>query len=409
MALAHIIGDPGPAEQLAQQLRDHGYEIEIFPPGTQSCSAADLEIILEQCSSEIVLSKAVAIAQDQNACLLVSSGVLPEALSGNQEDISDAESATEIPPDLPLGIQEEDPVQIADPTLGAPHQFGSQTPVNPQLAQDESTHEVLATFSNEETATQQVLDSTAATINFASNSVDHSLTNVPPISVFEELAQADEIGSCVRPSLTERDEVIEPLQESSPEDASDWPIWQIVVEEAAPSESFVAPLPLIQNAGNNTTVLRNARQLIRWTSDYLRMVADDRRFVRIAMATAAIAIAGLLFAATFHRFSPLPPRLTRGSDLALQPAPFQKVHADASSANRASDQSPVPTQAPAPPVQARSAKVLRASGQFTSDGAGLIAKDVVIRYGSRSASRHIFSDPIHPGVKYYSDLSPTTR
>ena len=409
MALVHIIGDPRPAEQLAQQLRDHGYEIEIFPPGTQSSSAADLEIILELCSSEIVLSKAVAIVQDQNACLLVSSGVLPEVLGGNQEDISDAASPTAIPPDLSVGIQEEDTVQIAGPPPCAQHQFGSQTPANPQVALNESTHEVLATFSNGETATQPVLDVVAATINLASGSVDHTPTDLPPISVFEELAQADEIGFCVPPSLTERDEVTKPLQESSPEDASDWPIWQTVVEEAALSESFVAPLPLKQNTGNNTTVLRNARQLIRWTSDYLRMVVDDRRFVRIAMATAAIAIVGLLFAATFHRFSPLPPRLTRGSDLASQPVPFQKVHADASSANRASDQPPVPTQAPALPVQARSAKVLRASGQLTSDDAGLIAKDIVIRYGGRSVSRHIFSEPIHSGVKYYSDLSPTTR
>ena len=368
MALVHIIGDPRPAEQLAQQLRDRGYEIEIFPPGTQSSSKADLEITVEQCSAELVISKAVAVAQDENACLLVSSGIIAPVITPDEQHLttvdnsavhSDRIPAHEIPADTPLASVFEELARADDILLSAPHSVRSRDEVT-ALLQPQPTQEVRSDLLPARDATR---------------------TQIAP----------------------------QPISHLSSSDISDWPIWQIVQPEAMASESVVNPPLLKQSTGNHSALMHNGRQLIRWTSEFLKITIADRHALRVGTATAAIVAIGLLFVATFHRFSPLPARLTRASSLASQPVPFQKASI-ANSAHPRLGELLVSTQVPAPQVQTRSVNVLRASHELTqtaSDDAGFIAKDIVIRYGSRSASRHIFSEPIQPGVKYYSDLTPT--
>jgi len=360
MALVRIFGDSHAAEQLAQQLREHGYEAEILSAGSQSSSAADLEITVEQCSTEIAVSKAVSIARDENVRLLISSGLTDP-----------------IAPDEPL-------VSAVEKSMEAP-----------------------------------------------SKPVD-----APFASIFEELAQADEVGFST-PQSPGNPEQMEPLEsagtqksqsgllagsdatiplpltacQSTSHEASDWPIWQIVEQETIQSNS-VDPMPFKQSIADYSTILRNARQLIRRTGDSLGIVGDDRRFTRAIMATAAIILLGLFFTATFHHFHPLPARLLSGSSLAAQAVPFQKTQATPAFANVHSAPDGPSNQLPAPQVQIHSTNALRTSAQLTraaSGDAGLIAKNTVIRYGAKSEINHVFGEPRQSGVKYYSDLSPATR
>jgi hypothetical protein len=365
MSLVRITGEQQAAVELARQLRARKFDTEIVSAGTPSSSAADLEIALEESSVEDVLGKAMAIvSEDPDACVFLSPDIAVPAV---RSDASNS-ARTEAP--------FENRVE------------GAAAPA-PQSGSDLGCVEELPP-----TSFDQELEARSATY------------------IFEALLEDDPRQPHIAQQEGTSSGEPQPISQSISDTVSDWPIWQLASEQGS-SDVFLESTVPRQNAKRGT-LLGSVRRLKDRAGDAIKTQVNDRRFLGIATATAALAVIGLLFAVTFHRFSPLPERLLKGSTLASQPAPFREMRATAASRDAAR---PVPkppfsasAQALTPQAHPHSAAVLKTSARLVgavSDEAGVIAKDTVIRYDARSETRHIFGEPRQSGVKYYSDLSPT--
>ncbi|MBV8052402.1 MAG: hypothetical protein JOZ80_14515 [Acidobacteriaceae bacterium] len=395
MSLVRIIGEQQAAEGLAQQLRARDFETEIIAAGTPSSSAAHLEIALEECSLEEVLDKAMAIlAQERDACLVVAPDIILPAARTKEENRSATAADIEVPPNVKVAEGDSDLASVGglvppcseqepgDIHVTSIFDLFDNAEVGPPLPQQENKHAVEHC---------QLQDATL--LNQAPTQTDSdSLTQR------QNDRQATSVDSQV-------------ARESIADTGSDWPIWQLANEQA-PSSNVSLQTQIPERNATYKALFSSARQFMNRASNAINF--NDRRFVRIATVTAALAAVALLFTSTFHRFSPLPAHLLNGSSLSSQPVPFHNVEAGTTAADGSSP-APHPSlsasaKVQAPQVSANSAKVPKtssAAARVTSEDAGLIAKNTVVRYGVRSETRHIFGEPRQAGVKYYSDLSPT--
>ena len=79
MPLARIITTSADDSlELSMQLRSRGYRVETVPPGQVPNAPADLEVCLEECAPEEVLTKAAVVRESEDLWVFVAPGALDE-------------------------------------------------------------------------------------------------------------------------------------------------------------------------------------------------------------------------------------------------------------------------------------------------------------------------------------------
>ncbi len=411
MSLVRIVGGSEQAQsEIARQLRAHGLEVESTP-----CDAnrpdADWEITLEECSALEALTKAFAFAEENSdISVLVSPGVIL--------CYSEASNCAVSPE-----------VQTREQIVR--HEFAIEASESPASRADESVYKPLCeSQSGGKEASNQTTDAVKPLDEMwpiAPAVTDQATLPIEPEPALRtDPAEESAAAFFGEPSESRHNEEkasdaqVLPWEDSPVafqslnEKVSDWPIWQ-----ATDNEPALPAGPQLKNSGQQLTwawilSLGSITLRILKTANTAEDLLTRPWCVKVAGATTAIAVLALLFATTAHRFSPLSAKILRGSALASQPVPFQKLknfnaatgtasHAARASTAALSASSATSAQA----SQAIHAQLLKASRKLARDdsaGRDFVAKDVVIRYGSGPARRRSNRETPEPGVKYYTDL-----
>jgi hypothetical protein len=348
MPVVHIVGSiPEGICDLPQQLRDRGFDVETIPD-TANCQPGTLEITLQECSTEEALSRALALAQDNDIAILVSPGVISPA------PVFDS-------------AEEQIPSAIADAAVSA----REATAPAPVEAIEPPTHP-------QETEPVYL----ACDTHFE-----------PPLEVATEPVAPAEAAL--------------PLKA---EDDSDWPIWQVAAEdEQAPLSALETPQPESPIWTEHVAALHSLGKRFLAAAQLNRILSDDALFTRMAACSAAVAILVLMLGLTVHRFSPLPARILHGSREAAQPAPFQRPAVVGNPITASEVVSAGAAEPPGPSVTRASAYsgARRSSGSrhtIASGDADFIAKDTVVRFNRPRSETLPQTARKQSGVKYYTDL-----
>jgi hypothetical protein len=231
-----------------------------------------------------------------------------------------------------------------------------------------------------------------------------------------------------------------PTEHTAP---SDWPIWQpladptpVRVVESAVSDDKV-PAAVVQQAESSDTApspLRSESQIPQrlrlqaYRAALKRFSIDDTLFWKTATLAATVAVAAMLVAVSFHRFSPIPAALDdpaqQSSGEVQQPSTVVNNHPEKSShavVKTVAAESLVESKPPALVEGARSRTPDARAAQKVNLAASkqqivskpqpslrendVIAEDTVVRFGASPVS--LPSAPTHkkPQVKRYSDMN----
>ena len=80
MPLARIITDSvDESLELTMQLRSRGFQVETVAPGEVPTTPADLEVRLEECDSEDMLTRTAQGSEADDLCVFVAPGALDES------------------------------------------------------------------------------------------------------------------------------------------------------------------------------------------------------------------------------------------------------------------------------------------------------------------------------------------
>lgn len=422
MPLVRIVANAGQnTDDLARDLRDRGFEVEIASTQAAS-SAADFEIHFEECSADEVMGRLLSLAEKEDLTICLSPGTIPAAEdatvaivdNSNQRVGSEQRSVSE----PPLTATTEPSPSLQSPTAEPVPEVVEQN-VFQAAPENDSEQRTLAEALSEPVYQEGVIVSQPEPV------IQRETNEV----WFQEAepsrqSQSDFQSESQPPALRDADELEfqeVAAMESSNEGLSDWPIWQSGEEElpvaAMPSSnanrSFAIQLAKLRATG--TELWAGTRTWLSRTAS-AGIFRNDKVFNRVATAISATAILLLLYGATAHRFHPLSSTILRGSQPA-QAAPFQKKDALPSNpaTNAAEPGGTTPATASDVALSETAASpikplALRAKmpTQSSADGDGdYVAKDTVVRYTTRRRKRVPASEVRDPGIKYYTDLKNT--
>src|SRR5437867_556507 len=222
---------------------------------------------------------------------------------------------------------------------------------------------------------------------------------------------------------------------------SDWPIWQPLADPAAPvqvvqsamSEAEVPPQMMVQQAElpstvpaypRNRTSIPHRVNLQAYRAALKRFSMDDTLFWKTATLAATVAVAAMLVAVSFHRFSPIPATLENSAAQAGEvqaptavvkskhpaisgPAAVKMVAAESLVEAKPPvlvEASRVPNGSAAHKVGlAASKQKSEAKPQRSSYESDVIAQETVVRYGATRASLPCPSAQEKSQVKRHSD------
>src|ERR1700746_4087192 len=81
MPLARIITDSvDESLELTMQLRSRGFQVETVAPGDVPSTPADLEVRLEECNSEDVLTRTAQVSEADDLWVFVAPGALDDSV-----------------------------------------------------------------------------------------------------------------------------------------------------------------------------------------------------------------------------------------------------------------------------------------------------------------------------------------
>lgn len=428
MPLARIVTEfPDEAVELAMRLRSRGFQVETVSPKTTSKAAADLEVRLEECAVEDMLTQATEIAAGEEVCVFVAPGALEE--SARFEGTFSASFAFAGPVKREFAPVEEDedesfPQDEPLPEMEEPNISLASAPV--ELA--DSVDSVLPDETGEHNA------AIAANAEIAET--------VPQITISEVTAPAATAQPVIPESL------------GAPKNPRPKPTMGETTQQAA-AEAFISAPPPQGRYGRETSALietaRSSESAPQATSagtvigerssnpvltmpQFARTrpvvgrsrsrAEADRAFWRIAVVSAALATLVVLVGTVWHRARPTPANLEHSAGqqlpfhepakkaavLPIPPknAPIQS-QAAAGTRNQSNASAPAPTAAPegtrAASIVVPSSAVQRLSAhvapaphkQAHSGDGGIIAEDTVIFY-DRKPSASSGSHP-QPAVK----------
>jgi hypothetical protein len=126
MPLARIITDSvDESLELTMQLRSRGFQVETVAPGNVPNTPADLEVRLEECDSEDVLTRTAQVSEADDLWVFVAPGALDERvrpmrtiplysapLRGSDAKPVPLRRANAAPAVLPFAVPEDDPILL---------------------------------------------------------------------------------------------------------------------------------------------------------------------------------------------------------------------------------------------------------------------------------------------------------
>jgi hypothetical protein len=475
MALARIITRLSSGfEATEKDLRARGFQVEKRFPGEAGVEPADLEITIEECTAEQALTRAMDGGGD--ASVFVAPGALPgtaqpltsipftpssdPVISALQPEIgrtfvmgnpATSESAAELQPAEMIAPQ---PIWGTDTTIGdlaqnvgthedvlaMDNQESVQPDVQPEMISSETEphHESLEAepveqFTDFESADQDVETEPVQEPVFAASDATSSLEIEPVIPVLSE--QAD-----IAVASAELHSDGDAAGGSVPTAPSDWPIWQpltdpapVQVAQSAMSEVEPTPQVMVQPAELPSTALTYPRSPISYRANLQayraalkRFSMDDTLFWKTATLAATVAVAAMLVAVSFHRFSPIPATLENSAAQGAEvQAPAAVVRGKHPAISGSAAVKPVAAESlvqAKPPVLVEASRVpnanaaqkvglaaskqkIEAKPQLSSYQGDVIAQDTVVRYGATRASLPSPSAPKKSQVKRYSDTN----
>jgi hypothetical protein len=392
MPLVRIIGELVNVPDLMHHLRESGFDVATTADGA-SPGAAELEITIEECSAEEALRRVLSLAEGKDLSILVSPGTVAPV------PVADAAA---VPAELPLqqsSTPQEEPFE-------QPAKVSPSTAAVPELP-GESVAELFRW--------QGLIQPTLSEPNLQADSEE--CTAVPESN--PNLPAESAPSSDGMPGGIDQEPVV--AFQSSGENASDWPFWELAREVAQPEKNL---FPEVSTYGSSTIQVRTAvahfaalriwRKKIFTSPAFTTVLQNERLFGRVALAAAGTAIILLLYGAMAHRFPPLPSRILHNSSKAQLAAPFQKPRMiRASTAEAVVPPTPAvwTTPTPASPglVKAPAIRKQFVGRHHSSSEADYVAKNTVVRYRQSAASTQPRNDSRDQGIKYYTDLKPGTR
>ncbi len=159
-------------------------------------------------------------------------------------------------------------------------------------------------------------------------------------------------------------------------------VWNVRIETARPVRK--AKTPSYVEAG---------RRLLAWCAQLSRNERALQKTATLVAMGAVTAVSVLVLGSTIHRLDPVPPSVSESAMIPETTAASPEVSV------------PAPTQpkiSPVPKVIARKTKAKSSRARNPEDD--IVAKDFVIHFGRKPASRTQAKAKKTSGVKYYSDL-----
>ena len=325
------------ADELANDLRGRGFEIEIVSPELVPAHPVDLEVNLEECATEDALDGAENAPQPQDVCVFIAPGALVETAR----------------PTVAVPLFSE---PVVAPTHREPHLPAEEVTI---MTESEPLGEPAA-------VSDAVQFTTASTIELpAGEQIEPEPDEAPSVFVLE--------GETVK----------QPSFET------------LAAAAAAPAGEELA---------------RKLR---------IRIKHSDKVFWRVAMATAILAVSGLLTLSA-HREPPLPSALEAAPLPAQQAPPFARRRTQDTSPSTsqvpATTAIKVPEPKPSPTSQAAQAQpvahatrrsvAFRPKRSRPNPESDFVAADTVVRY-TRPATAAASPARKKPGIKRYTDLKKT--
>jgi hypothetical protein len=322
------------ADELADDLRGRGFEIEIVSPDDIPSHSVDLEVCVEECATEEALTSAESVSQPQDVCVFIAPGAIVESVR-------------------PMVVVPLFSEPVAGPAIPE------------QTALSETTE------------------------------ADHDEPRLSTLVVSYEVAEV------AQPRHVELAAANHEVQTEFCEDPP-----AIVSEGEAVVRPEVETVPLIRLAGGK----KRPRRL------RIRITRPDKVFWRVAIATAILAVGGLLTLSA-HR-QPLLSSEQQPAPVVPQTIPLVKARVQATTqpVSDAAARPPVIAVTEPKPTVARQGVVGRPPAEATKRTAAvrprrhssrnpeseLIAADTVIRFGKQPSVPQM--QPKKSAIKRYTDL-----
>ena len=361
------------AQELAADLRSRGFVVETVSPESIPSHPVDLEIRVEECSSEQALRNAEKLSATEDIHVFIAPGALIESLRPMKV--------------VPLAVA---PEVMADSE--------EETPVEADLA---STPLAPTFMAEAEDVVEEAMPVEAVQL---SSSADFPV-NTPQLNVEEVITEPfspqEPVETTPQVHALEAEEVYPP---------SDWPIWHPLADDEEPEEELAGVVVEGEHAAMAVSPSRRASG-----------ERNDLFFWRVATVAGVVAVSALLLGVSAHRFSPIPRGLETSTDQTL-PFANGKGEKPLATAEQMVATAPVPTPTPefkrvvatvpvvdrpspaehlnphAQPAKRRS--VQRAATRHEDD---YVAEDTVTRFAKKPAQPRLEAQK-KSGIKHYSDL-----
>ena len=349
------------AEDLAADLRNRGYVVEIVSPDYIPFHSVDLEVRLEESPTEIALRSAEELSKTEDIHVFIAPGAIVESLrpivsvplevASLQDELPTAAGLQEFAEPIEIGAESRDHAFAAEEIaanelIAQPLPELEATVVQPQLYTQETPDvfsqpaevEALEVFAQEEQVTADVPRGEAAFLQeeitatndelpvlSSETAVDESAyafqsqETPSPVSqpeveeIFtQEEPLATEISSSDNPPLGEEIFAQEDQQPLAAMEASvNQPAYALESHEAFPPSDWPIWQPLAEEhepelATLSADVGALAGSPRRSVGTFTRKHNNDRLFWRLAIVASVVAVSTMLLGVSAHRFSPIP-------------------------------------------------------------------------------------------------------
>jgi len=326
MPLARIITEHVEESlELAIQLRSRGFEVETVSPAQIPETPADLEIRLDTCSADEILSQVMSASADEDRNVFVAPGALNDSFSAPQIRLA--------PPTFKRFLPET-PVQPAEVTEPAfVESIHDPEPVSSSIpAEQEPAEPVIGRFNFEEVAIQEIAIQEVTIQEVAIKEVatkDVAIEEGTP----ESVPSAAKSPSAELPSEIATYSELEELPAES-----GTRLTVVEAHDETPAEMSAPPTePLITPLGRVSSELKESKS---------RPV--DTLFLRVAILAAALAAAVVVVGSLWQQSHPAAGTLPAPG---AQQIPFQNVPVQKSPQVSSPSPAPVPVPPPAPALE----------------------------------------------------------
>jgi len=407
MPLARIITTSADDSlELSMQLRSRGYRVETVPPGQVPNAPADLEVCLEECAPEDVLTKAAVVQESEDLWVFVAPGALdersrpmrvipltPQVMDIRTPEHAAAVAALKFSSERAAAEEKIPAAEIAKPVVEVPVpalvvkevvlapeddpllcELEPQMPIATVVPAIAKVEEISAPASPVLTEVPLVVPAEAKSAEI-----------IPlPVEVKVQATAAPVEGKS--PAVVERKP--EPAPEHSLERVKKLEVVQraaqipIVPERVEPKIVLYKPAP------------PKPKRLGPWKTYKIAFQSGPKLWRTASVTVALLVLAGLVATVVAVR----PPQMKKGATPVSSPAIFLPA---AQASTEAATGTPAAASKPAP-AKPDAQRAVTTHRRSTSDD-GLVAEDTVVFYNRKSAQPTQAKAPPASSAKRYSD------